>query len=114
MAPLLFDYSIPFRSRVSTVHITSRDPARALRLTVMAFIAMGRHSSALIDCPLDLGYGIRAKSVGFHPRRYNLLIRKRFSVSKPFSEFIFLFRRNRRGTKWRSDRGMVSINGRLQ
>jgi len=81
---------------------------------MIASIAMGWHSSAPVKHALEMGYGIWAKSVGFKTRRYHLLIRHRFSKSIPFCEFIFLLRRNRRGTKWHSSQGMDSMVGRLQ
>ncbi len=78
MAPLLFDCSTPFLSRVAAVYMASRDPASALTSRDGVF----RHASAVsvsIGRALELGYGIRVNSVGLRCHSYaKLLISKSF------------------------------------
>ncbi len=80
----------------------------------MAAFAMRRRLSPSIDNALYSCYVIRTKSVGFKNKKYRILIRLLFLTLKVSCEFIFLLRRNRRGTKWRSSRGIVLPSGNFQ
>ena len=99
-----------FRSGVFAVGI-GQSPFNALSMARRAQLRACGRKLRTIRSLLEPGYGFRAKSVGFKTRQYHLLIRQGYLAFQAFCEFIFLFRRNRRGRKWRSSRGMDWTNG---